>query len=225
MFHLHFYPGIYQQRHIPIHYLLLVGYDEHTAYVHDTGLQQVQAVPIDELEPAWNVNVPGLGKRNRLVVLNISERIAPTDLLIRRAIGDQCRTMLNPPVSMIGIPAMEKVGRELANWPDELGQEAAEMSLLQVREYLNSPPDRMGNHLTAGRDLYIKFLEQAGPMADLDFSPAIECFRSELAIFPSIADAIRKDELSYAAKAFSSVSKLEKAAFQLLLDLICKNTF
>ena len=28
MFHLHFYEDIYHKRHIPIHYVLLVGYDE-----------------------------------------------------------------------------------------------------------------------------------------------------------------------------------------------------
>jgi len=39
MFYLHFYEGIYHQRHIPIHYLLLVGYDAENAYVHDTDLE------------------------------------------------------------------------------------------------------------------------------------------------------------------------------------------
>jgi hypothetical protein len=53
MYHLHFYTGIYQQRHIPIHYLLLVGYDDQTAYVHDTDLREVQSVPLKDLERAW----------------------------------------------------------------------------------------------------------------------------------------------------------------------------
>ncbi len=58
MFHLHFYPQIYHQRHIPIHYLLMVGYDDSNAYVYDTGLGPVQTLPISELEPAWDVNSP-----------------------------------------------------------------------------------------------------------------------------------------------------------------------
>ncbi len=147
--------------HIPIHYLLLVGYDSENAYVHDTGMDDVQTIPLSELELAWEVNVPGLGKRNRLVILNIQNEIAPTDALIRRSIHDECEMMLKPPVSMIGVPAMEKVAREIGNWPQELGNEAANSCLQQVREYLNSPPDSMGDHLTAGRDIYIAFLEQA----------------------------------------------------------------
>ena len=199
MFYLHFYEGIYHQRHIPIHYLLLVGYDAENAYVHDTDLEDVQAVPLNDLEQAWDVNVPGLGKRNRLATLNIPNQIAATETLIRRSIGDECRMMLTPPVSMLGIPAMQKVAREIINWPQELGMDTTRLCLDQVREYLNSPPDILGHHLTAGRDIYITFLEQAGEMANLDFSEAINQFQAGLAMLPGIAEAIQQERLEKAA--------------------------
>jgi hypothetical protein len=154
MFHLHFYEPIYRQRHIPIHYLLLIGYDDEKAYVYDTGHDDVQTVPLNELEQAWDVNVPGLGKRNRLAIFDIPESFASTDELIRKSITDQYQGMLHPPVSMVGIPAMKKVAREIARWPQELGDAIADKCLRQVREYLNSPPDPEGDHLTAGRDIY-----------------------------------------------------------------------
>jgi len=220
MFHLHFYEGIYQQRHIPIHYLLLVGYDSENAYVHDTGLDDVQTIPLSELELAWEVNVPGLGKRNRLVILNIQNEIAPTDALIRRSIRDECEMMLKPPVSMIGVPAMEKVAREIGNWPQELGKEAANSCLLQVREYLNSPPDSMGVHLTAGRDIYIAFLEQAGAMAELDFTEAIQRFHSTIDMIPKIAKAIQLNDLSTVADGFARIAEFEKEAFSQLLKCV-----
>jgi hypothetical protein len=220
MFHLHFYEGIYHQRHIPIHYLLLVGFDDQNAYVHDTGMEEVQAVPLAELELAWNVNVPGLGKRNRLVNLNLPGEIAPTDDLLRKSVRDECKTMLKPPVSMIGIPAMEKVAREIANWPQELGQMAAEKSLQQVREYLNAPPDVLGDHLTAGRDIYISFLEQAGVMTSLDFSETIKKLQAGMGVLPRIANAIKAGNLSEAAGGFAEVAGLEKAAFTILLTCV-----
>ena len=214
MFHLHFYEGIYRRRHIPIHYLLLVGYDDEKAYVHDTDKEGVQAVPLDELELAWDVNVPGLGKRNRLVILDIPEDFASTDALIRRSISDQCQTMLNPPVSMVGIPAMKKVAREIARWPEELGADTAEKCLRQVREYLNSPPDLAGDHLTAGRDLYIAFLEEAGTMmAGLDFSAAIGRLRAGMAIIPQLAEAVRQMHLEDAAACFSRIAEEETEAY------------
>ena len=111
MFYLPFYPGIYRKRHIPIHFLLLVGYDDERAYVLDTGHDALQSLPLAELQLAWNVNAPGLGKPNRLAVLDIVPNPEPTAALVRRSIADQCRTMLHPPVSMLGVPAMEKVVR------------------------------------------------------------------------------------------------------------------
>jgi len=220
MFHLRFYKGIYHQRHIPIHYLLLVGYDSEYAYVHDTGTQAVQKVSVHDLEPAWDVNVPGLGKRNRLAILNIPAEIAPTDTLIRRSISDECKMMLDPPVSMLGLPAMEKVGRELARWPQELGREAADKCLQQVREYLNSPPDLMGNHLTAGRDIYIKFLEEAGAITGLDFSPALTDFCTAMLMIPSIVKAIQRDDLQKAALGFASIARIEREAFTHLIQCV-----
>jgi hypothetical protein len=220
MFHLHFYKEIYLQRHIPIHYLLLVGYDDENAYVHDTDLEDVQVVPLNKLELSWNVNVPGLGKRNRLVTLNIPNEIASTDALIRRSIRDECQMMLHPPVSMVGIPAMEKVAREIKNWPQELGKDVADRCLQQVREYLNSPPDLMGNHLTAGRDIYISFLEQAGSMASLDFSEAIKRFQATMNMLPKIAKAIQQDKLLDVAAGFASIAEIENEAFTKLFKCV-----
>ena len=213
MFHLHYYEHIYHQRHIPIHYLLLVGYDDENAYVHDTDQGAVQTVAIRELEPAWDVSIPGLGKRNRLVILDIPPAFPPDGAIIRKSIADECRVMLNPTVNMLGIPAMEKVAREIAHWPQELGEVRTESCLKQVREYLNTPPDLMGNHLTTGRDIYIAFLEEAGAMAGLDLSEGIHQLRESKATIPRLAEAIQKKQLDDAAVFFSRIAGNEKEAF------------
>ncbi len=216
MFYLHFYPEIYHQRHIPIHYLLLAGYDDDHAYVHDTGLDTVQVLPLSELEPAWDVNSPGLGKRNRLAILEIPTEIAAANSLIHKSIRDQCTVALTPPVSMLGIPAMKKLSREIAAWPQQLGEKASGRCLSQVREYLNSPPDLIGNHLTAGRDIYITFLEEAASLAGLDFSVAINHFRTSMSIIPTIAEAIQRGDLISAATSFDRIADVEQQAFTAL---------
>jgi hypothetical protein len=214
MFHLHFYPEIYRQRHIPIHYLLLLGYDHDVAYVHDTDKDDVQALPLDELKAAWDVNVPGMGKRNRLAVLNIPRDLPPTGTLIRTSIADQCRTMLNPPVSLVGIPAMEKLAREIARWPEELGEEVANKCLRQMREFLNSPPDLEGDHLTAGRDLYVAFLQEAGPMAGLELAEAIRRLEATIGIIPLLAEAIAEDRLEDASALVRRIAVGESEAYE-----------
>ena len=128
--------------------------------------------------------------------------------------------MLKPPVSMLGIPAMKKVAREIANWPQELGQASAEKSLQQVREYLNSPPDILGDHLTAGRDIYIVFLEQAAIMASLDFSEATKQFQAGISVLPKIADAIQQDDLYTAAAGFAAIAEHEEEAYTILLNCV-----
>ena len=213
MFYLHFYEGIYQQRHIPIHYELLVGYDDENAHVHDTDKDGVQTIPLDALQSAWDVNVPGLGKRNPLVVFDVPRSLPPTEALIRESIADQCRMMLRPPVSMVGIPAMKKLAREIARWPEELGEDTAATCLRQVREYLNSPPDLAGNHLTAGRDLYIRFLQEAQAMAGLDFSAAISRLGESMGIIPQLAEAIRQSRLEEAAAHVGRIAEEEAEAY------------
>ena len=219
MFHLHYYEHIYHRRHIPIHYVLLVGYDDENAYVLDTDKDEVQTVPLDELQPAWDVNVPGLGKRNRLTVFDIPSDLAPTDVLIRKSLADQCQTMLHPPVSMVGIPAMEKLAREIADWPEELGAEMAAACLRQVREYLNSPPDLEGDHLTAGRDVYVTFLEQAEAMAGLDLAEAICRLRGTIATIPQLAEAIRQNRLEEAATCFRRIAEEETGTYEALTEI------
>jgi hypothetical protein len=219
MYYLHFYGDICHQCHIPIHYVLLVGYDDQGAYVVDTDRDDVQAVPLDELQLAWNVNAPGLGKRNRLAVFDIPAGLPPDEVLIRRSIADQCQTMLHSPVSMVGVPAMRKVAREIAGWPGELGEDAAAACLLQVREYLNSPPDLEGNHLTAGRDVYITFLEEAGAMAGLDLSQALDRLNAAMAVIPALAEAIQQNQLDEAAACFDQVAAQEAEAYASLAEI------
>ncbi len=220
MFHLHFYEELYQRRHIPIHYLLLIGYDEDTAYVLDTDGDGTQAIPLDELRQAWNVNVPGLGKRNRLAVFDPPRSLPPTETLVRKSIADLCQNMLHPPVSMVGIPAMKKVAREIAGWPGELGEDTAAKCLLQVREYLSSPPDLEGDHLTAGRDLYIIFLQEAGAMAGLDLAPAIDRLNESMAVIPELAESIRRGHLEEAAACFDRCAEAEAQAYRELSSVV-----
>jgi hypothetical protein len=220
MYHLHFYSDIYHRRHIPIHYVLLVGYDDESAYVLDTDHGDVQALPVDELQQAWDVNVPGMGKRNRVSVFDMPTDLEPDDVLIQRSLADQCQTMLRPPVSMVGIPAMRKLAREIAGWPEELGEAVAAACLLQVREYLNSPPDLEGDNLTAGRDVYITFLQEAAAMAGLDLSGAIDRLRAAMATIPDLAVAIHENHLDEAAACFGQIAAQEAAAYTELREVV-----
>lgn len=44
MYYLSYYPKFYYKEHIPIHYILMVGYDdeEKYIYVYDCGIEEMQ---------------------------------------------------------------------------------------------------------------------------------------------------------------------------------------
>lgn len=86
---------------------------------------------------------------------------------------------------------MKKLAAEMAGWPEELGESRAEKCLRQVREYLNSPQDAEGSHLTAGRDRYIVFLQEAQQISGLDFSRAVDWLCQSMDTVLGVAAAIQ----------------------------------
>ena len=233
MFYLHYYEGLYRQRHIPIHYVLLVGHDDENAYVLDTDQDDVQAVPLAELRPAWDVNVPGLGKPNRLVVFDIPQDLPPTDALIRKSIADQCQTMLEPPVSMFGIKGMRKLKRELPQWPAELDAKQLDICLRHLAEFTGVPPvppnrltgyDAPDDH-TDGRIIFAGLLRKlAADYAMPAWAEAAAVFEQSGQALVELTDAVvdyllgESDTLVPASELITEIAALEECAFRAFRD-------
>jgi hypothetical protein len=118
MYYLHYYPELYKKGHIPIHYVLMVGYDDNrqVIYVHDCSVGSVQEISYTEFERALDVNVPGMSKKNTFRVFQLPQKM-PTELEIAdKGFTYKARRMLKPPVSMFGIPAMRKLAKEIVSW-------------------------------------------------------------------------------------------------------------
>lgn len=121
MYYLHYYPELYRKEHVPIHYLLMVGYDDEkqVVYVHDCSIGGVQQIPYTEFEKSLDVNVPGMSKKNTYRIFTVSQRM-PVELEIaEKGFAYKAGRMLKPPVSMFGIPAMRKLAREIVSWTDK----------------------------------------------------------------------------------------------------------
>jgi hypothetical protein len=118
MYYLHYYPELYKREHVPIHYVLMVGYDDNrqVVYVHDCSVGSVQEIPYIEFERALDINVPGMSKKNTFRVFQLPQKM-PTELEIAsKGFTYKARRMLNPPVKMFGIPAMRKLAKEIVSW-------------------------------------------------------------------------------------------------------------
>jgi hypothetical protein len=121
MYYLNYYPELYRKEHIPIHYVLIVGYDDEkqTIYIHDCSYTGIKQVSYKELEDSLNVNVPGMSKKNTYRVFSPPQTL-PTELEIaEKGLAYTASRMLKPPVNMIGIPAMRKLAKEIINWDNK----------------------------------------------------------------------------------------------------------
>ncbi len=121
MYYLHYYQDLYQREHIPIHYILLVGYDDkkEVVFVHDCSHAGLQEVPYEEFEKSLDVNVPGLSKKNTWRVFSLPDTLITEQELAQRGLVLKAHRMLNPQVRIIGIPAMRKLAKEIATWTSE----------------------------------------------------------------------------------------------------------
>jgi len=118
MYYLHYYPDLYQNQHIPIHYIMITGYDDdrQEVYAHDCSYKGVQKISYSEFEKALNVNVPGMSKRNTIRAFVLPQEL-PSELEIaKKGLNYRAEKMLNPPLKLFGIPAMRKLAKEIFEW-------------------------------------------------------------------------------------------------------------
>jgi len=118
MYYLHYYPELYKKHHTPIHYVLVVGFDDAEQFVsvHDCGYENVQTIPYEEFANSLDVNVPGMSKNNTIRAFTLPDRI-PSELEVaKKGFHYKAERFLHPPVKLFGIPAMRKLAEEIVDW-------------------------------------------------------------------------------------------------------------
>lgn len=121
MYYLHYYPGLYKRQHVPIHYVLVVGYDdqEKVVFVHDCSHKNVQKIPYDEFEKSLNIKVPGMSKRNTIRTFILPQKMPSEFEVAKKGFSYKAKGFLTPPVKFFGIPAMRKLANEIFEWHDK----------------------------------------------------------------------------------------------------------
>jgi len=121
MYYLQYYSDLYRKLHVPIHYVLAIGYDdeERVVFVHDCSHKGVQRIPYDEFEKSLNVNVPGMSKRNTIRTFALPERMPSEFEVAKTGFSHKAERFLNPPVKLFGIPAMRKLADEVLEWDNK----------------------------------------------------------------------------------------------------------
>jgi hypothetical protein len=118
MYYLHYCPELYKKQHVPIHYVLVVGYDDEkrTVFVHDCSHKSVQIIPYDEFEKSLNVKVPGMSRKNTIRMFDLPEKLPTEFEVTEKGFSYKAERFLNPPVRLFGVPAMRRLAEEIPEW-------------------------------------------------------------------------------------------------------------
>lgn len=235
MYHLPYYDKFYHTFHVPIHHVLLVGYDERrqAVLVHDCDRAEVQEIPYADLEASWDVNVPGLGKKNTFYTFALNERLADVETIARRGLLKRAAAMLQAPVSIQGLKGMHRLAHDLPHWPAELDAGQLDLALRHLAEFTGFPPvppnrltgyEAPDNH-GAGRDVFATLLRRLA--ADYD-EPA---WAAAAPWFERSAEALRKltnevvdfllgasHSLDPAAASIAQIAGLEERGFSTICE-------
>ncbi len=236
MFYLPYYPKFYQQQHIPMHYVLMVGYDDEKqcVYVFDCGQEHMQQISYELLKNALDVEKTELGDKNTICVIDFEADLDSVIDIAKRGFERKARAMLNPPVSFIGIPGMRKLAREVLDWHSELTAEDYQNALRHMVMYTGTAPVLPNKLLgvpsddnilhRAAREKLEKLLAQLGKEYRIEaWVTAAGLFQKSGLLIESITKTIvdylldEKTELNEIAKIILQIADIEEDAFQMIL--------
>ncbi len=214
MYYLHYYPGIYHKRQIPIHYILVVGYDDDKQefYIQDCGCEGVQNISYGEFEKALNVNVPGMSRKNTIRTFVLPRKL-PSELEIaKRGLKFRAEKMLNPPVKLFGIPAMKKLAKEIFDWKDK-------RSFEHLVIYATTPPElpKVFNKSDGMRFWKSQVLKELGEKYKIDqWLKVSEMFQESGKIIIDICKAALKQDKDKISDFILRVADIEMRAYKIL---------
>ena len=214
MYYLHYYRDIYLKQHIPIHYVLVSGYDssKEEVSIHDCTFGGIQVVNYRDFENSLNVNVPGMSKRNTIRYFIINNDLPDEFELAKKGFKFRADRMLNPPVNLLGIPAMKKLSREVLNWEDE-------ESFDHLVRYATVPPHIPKNFYNSnGMRLWkSKILNELGvKYKENDWIKASELFKRSADLIGELCMAAMLRDRNAISEMVLRVVSIEQEAYEIL---------
>jgi hypothetical protein len=216
MYYLHYYSDIHLKQHIPIHYVLVTGFDDsrEEIYVHDCTFDGVQVVSYSDFEKALNVNVPGMSRKNTIRAFIINANLPGEYELAKKGLVFRAEKMLNPPVNLLGLPAMKKLSREVLNWEDEA-------SFDHLMTYSTVPPHIPKNFDNSnGMRLWIvKLLRELGiKYKENGWLKASGLFETSAGLIRELCRAAKLRDRSTISELILKVADIENEAYEILKD-------
>jgi hypothetical protein len=106
--------------HFPGHAVVLVGYDGATAFLADTGFEELQATSIESLKQARPGSMPVFPLEGHMLRIPGGTDGGDVRAAAPRAIERAASQMLEPELGAYqGIPALKRLAEEAPGWPED----------------------------------------------------------------------------------------------------------
>jgi len=217
MYYLHYYQELYGKEHVPIHYVLVVGYDdeEQVVHVHDCSHESVQKIPYDEFEKSLDVKVPGMSKRNTIRTFTIPLEIPSEFEVAKKGFSYKAERFLDPPVRLFGIPAMRKLTDEIFEWDNKKCFE-------HMVTYATTPPllPETFENSHGMRFWQADVLDNLGENYDVsNWTESSILFRKSGEKIMKLCNAALEQDKQAVSNILKEIADIEEGAYQLLKEM------
>ncbi len=216
MYYLHYYPDLYGKQHVPIHYVLVTGYDndQKTIFVHDCGYKGVQTIAYDDFEKSLNVTVPGMSKKNTIRAFKLPHQL-PSELEVaRKGFSQKAKRFLNPPVKLFGIPAMHKLAKDIFKWDNQKCFE-------HMATYATTPPllPKTFENSHGMRFWQADVLNTLGNRYSIgNWLNASKLFRKSGKVIMNLCEAALRKDRQRISNDLTEIASIEGQAYRLLMN-------
>ena len=141
MFYLPYYPKLYQKYHIPLHYVLMVGYDDENASVklYDCGREELISLAYEDLRKSLDCACPGMSHANTVCTVRM-DRPNGKFQIAQQALSKKAEWFRNPPTGFLGRKGLEKLISDLPRWKTELSTEEYNEVLMNMVMFFGTLP-------------------------------------------------------------------------------------
>jgi len=216
MYYLNYYPSIYHRQHIPIHYVLLVGYDDEACqvFLHDCSFPGFQVVSYEEFEKSLNVNTPGMSRKNTFRVFLLPDNAQSELDAAKKGFYYRSQKMLKPSARVLGIPAMRKLSKEIFNWEDE-------SSFNHLITYATIPPHlpKKFDNSDGMRQWKSKVLRELGNKYGIDaWRKTADMFDESGKLIIELCKAASKRDKDLMSGLLLKIADIEESAYMVLAE-------
>ena len=208
MFHLP-YLKMYHRVHIPIHYILMVGYDtqKDCVLIFDCDREELLELSIEELMRAWNVEKNAVGGRNGYVKFTLAQEQKTPFEIMEYSMKRKAMTQLAEKPYLVGITAFDKLAKEFRKWKDEMDIEVYKRTLSHLPEYWGRVP-KLPNRL----------MGMQGNQPDIPYKANMDRFSNCLKAFSKMEGG---DRAAKASELFEQSGSLYQDITEHIISYLC----